>query len=109
MHIRPHPAFTRTGDDLGVRVPTPLATAVAGGTVDVPTLRGTTAQLSIPAGTQNGARLRLRGLGMPHLKGGGAGDLLATVDVRVCPSPPPEALLTLGASPRGNPGRLIRF
>jgi DnaJ-class molecular chaperone len=92
VHIRPHPVFTRTGSDLAVRVPTPLATAIAGGTVQVPTLRGTTAQLSIPAGTQNGARLRLRGLGMPHLHGGGAGDLLATVDVRL-PQPPPEELL----------------
>jgi DnaJ-class molecular chaperone len=101
VHIRPHAAFTRTGDDLSVRVQTPLATAIAGGTVAVPTLRGTTAQLSIPAGTQNGARLRLRGLGMPHLKGGGAGDLLATVDVRL-PSPPPEALLTWAQS-EGHP------
>jgi DnaJ-class molecular chaperone len=97
VHIRPHAGFARTGDNLSVRVQTPLATAVAGGTVAVPTLRGTTAQLSIPAGTQNGARLRLRGLGMPHLKGGGAGDLLATVDVRL-PSPPPEALLTWAQS-----------
>jgi len=93
VHIRTHAVFTRTGNDLSVRVQTPLSTAVAGGTVDVPTLRGTTAQLSIPAGTQNGARLRLRGLGMPHLKGDGAGDLLATVDVRL-PHPPPEPLLT---------------
>jgi DnaJ-class molecular chaperone len=97
VHIRPHAAFTRTGSDLSVRVPTPLATAVAGGTVAVPTLRGTTAQLSIPAGTQNGARLRLRGLGMPHLKGDGAGDLLATVDVRL-PNPPPEPLLAWAQS-----------
>jgi DnaJ-class molecular chaperone len=73
-------------------VPTPLSTAISGGTVAVPTLRGTTAQLSIPRGTQNGARLRLRGLGMPHLKGDGAGDLLATVDVRL-PHPPPDELL----------------
>jgi DnaJ-class molecular chaperone len=92
VHIRPHRVFTRTGSDLAVRVPTPLATAIAGGTVQVPTLRGTTAQLSIPPGTQNGARLRLRGLGMPHLHGEGAGDLLATVDVRL-PQPPPEELV----------------
>ena len=105
MHIRPHAAFTRTGDDLGVRVQTPLATAVAGGTVGVPTLRGTTAQLSIPAGTQNGARLRLRGLGMPHLKGGGAGDLLATVDVRL-PQPAAGGAADVGAI-RGATGRLI--
>jgi curved DNA-binding protein len=91
VHIRPHAAFTRTGNDLAVRVQTPLATAVAGGTVQVPTLRGTTAQLSIPAGTQNGARLRLRGLGMPHLHGEGSGDLLATVDVRL-PQPVPDDL-----------------
>ena len=91
VHIRPHASFTRTGSDLSVRVPTPLATALAGGTVQVPTLRGTTAQLSIPAGTQNGARLRLRGLGMPHLHGEGAGDLLATIDVRL-PHPVPEDL-----------------
>jgi curved DNA-binding protein len=97
VHIRPHASFTRTSDDLSVRVPTPLATVVAGGTVGVPTLRGTTAQLSIPAGTQNGARLRLRGLGMPHLKGDGAGDLLATVDVRL-PHPVPEALKTWAQS-----------
>jgi DnaJ-class molecular chaperone len=91
VHIRPHSVFTRTGSDLAVRVPTPLATAIAGGTVEVPTPRGTTAQLSIPPGTQNGARLRLRGLGMPHLQGEGAGDLLASVDVRL-PKPPPEEL-----------------
>ncbi|HEY6470224.1 MAG TPA: J domain-containing protein [Candidatus Dormibacteraeota bacterium] len=91
VHIRPHSTFTRTGNDLAVRVPTPLATAIAGGTVQVPTLRGTTAQLSIPAGTQNGARLRLRGLGMPRLYGEGAGDLLATVDVRL-PHPVPDDL-----------------
>jgi curved DNA-binding protein len=91
VHIRPHSTFTRSGNDLAVRVPTPLATALAGGTVQVPTLRGTTAQLSIPAGTQNGARLRLRGLGMPRLHGEGAGDLLATVDVRL-PHPVPDAL-----------------
>ena len=97
VHIRPHPAFTRSGDDLNVRVPVPLATAIAGGTVAVPTLRGTTAQLSIPAGTQNGARLRLRGLGMPHLKGDGAGDLIATVDVRL-PHPTPAPLLAWAES-----------
>lgn len=97
VHIRPHALFTRTGNDLGVRVPTPLATAIAGGTVPVPTLRGTTAQLTIPAGTQNGARLRLRGLGMPHLRGEAPGDLLATVDIRL-PQPPPEDLLAWATS-----------
>jgi len=104
VHVRPHPVFTRSGDDLQVRVQTPLATAIAGGTVAVPTLRGTTAQLTIPAGTQNGARLRLRGLGMPRLHGGGAGDLLATVDLRL-PAPLPEELVAWARSLHAeNPG-----
>ncbi len=102
IHIRPHPVFTRTGSDLSVRVATPLATAIAGGTVPVPTLRGTTAQLTIPAGTQNGSRLRLRGLGMPHLHGGGSGDLLATVDIRL-PLPPPDELAAWAASQEAHP------
>jgi len=102
IHIRPHPVFTRSGQDLAVRVATPLATAIAGGTVAVPTLRGTTAQLTIPSGTQNGARLRLRGLGMPHLHGGGAGDLLATVDIRL-PSPPPDELVAWATSQESQP------
>ena len=102
VHIRPHHVFTRSGDDLSVRARTPLATAIAGGVVGVPTLRGTTAQLSIPPGTQNGARLRLRGLGMPHLKGDGAGDLLAPVEVRL-PHPTPEALLAWAASHQAPP------
>ena len=47
--------------------------------------------LNVPAGTQNGARLRLRGLGMPRLRQGGHGDMIAEVDVRL-PSPVPEEL-----------------
>jgi DnaJ-class molecular chaperone len=97
VRVKPHPVFTRTGVDISVRVATPLATAIAGGTVAVPTLRGTTAQLTIPAGTQNGARLRLRGLGMPLLKGEGSGDLLATIDTRL-PQPLPEDLVAWARS-----------
>jgi len=83
VHIRPHPRFTRKGDDLVVRVPVPLRTALLGGTVRVPTLGGTTVELTVPNGTQNGSKLRLRGQGMPHLRGGGAGDVIAEVDVRL--------------------------
>ena len=61
----------------------PLDVALLGGDVAVRTLRGTTAQLRIPLGTQNGARLRLRGLGMPHLRGEGHGDLIAEVAVKL--------------------------
>ncbi|HEX6493081.1 MAG TPA: DnaJ C-terminal domain-containing protein, partial [Candidatus Dormibacteraeota bacterium] len=81
--ILPHAVFRREGDTLHVRAQVPLDVALLGGEVDVPTAKGTRARLRVPEGTQNGARLRMRGLGMPHLKGGGSGDLIAEVDVRL--------------------------
>ena len=49
----------------------------------MPTLAGKRISLTVPAETQNGTQLRLRGLGMPHLKGDATGDLIAEVDVRL--------------------------
>jgi curved DNA-binding protein len=83
VHIAKDPLFERDGKDLRVPVPVPLATAFLGGEVDVPTLRGTRVKLNVPRETQNGTRLRLRGLGMPDPKGGQAGDLYAEVKVRL--------------------------
>jgi curved DNA-binding protein len=82
--------FEREGKDLRVPVSVPLKTALLGGEVDVPTLRGTRVKLNVPAETQNGTRLRLRGLGMPDPKGGQPGDLYAEVRVRL-PLPMDEA------------------
>jgi curved DNA-binding protein len=90
VHVRPHPTFRREGDDLFVTVQVPLDVALLGGEVMVPTLRGTPVALRIPAGTQNDARLRLRGLGMPRIRGEGSGDLYAQVDVRLPVPLPPE-------------------
>jgi DnaJ-class molecular chaperone len=92
VRIRPDSRFTRHGDNLTTRIAVPLATTLAGGSVPVSTLRGSTVHLTIPPGTQNRAKLRLRGLGMPHLNGSGVGDLVAEVDVRL-PSPVPDDLL----------------
>jgi DnaJ-class molecular chaperone len=76
--------FEREGKNLRVAVIVPLATALLGGEVDVPTLKGSRVKLNVPAETQNGTRLRLRGLGMPDPKGGGQpGDLYAEVRVRL--------------------------
>jgi DnaJ-class molecular chaperone len=83
VRVRPHQRFTRDGVDLREQVDVPLDVALLGGEVSVRTLRGTTAELRIPPTTQNGARLRLRGLGMPKLQGGGHGDLIAEVSVRM--------------------------
>ena len=91
VHVRPHPVFRREGDDLYVRVPVPLDVALLGGEVLVPTLRGSSVSLRVPPETQNGTRLRLRGLGMPKLRGEGNGDLYAEVDVRLPIPVPPEA------------------
>jgi DnaJ-class molecular chaperone len=81
VSVQPHTAFQRDGDDVTVKVPVPLTTAVLGGEVQVPTLKGSRLALRIPEETQNGRKLRLRGQGMPKLGGDSHGDLFAEVSV----------------------------
>ena len=77
------PRFERRGDDLHVKVPVDLYTAVLGGEAVVPTLTGDV-HLKVPAGAQNGQVFRLRGKGVPKLKSSGEyGDLYAQLDVRL--------------------------
>jgi DnaJ-class molecular chaperone len=83
VRLRSHHTFTREGDNLRIRVHVPLGVALLGGSVEVPTPGGKRVALTVPAETQNGAQLRLRGLGMPRLHGGTSGDLIAEVDVRL--------------------------
>ena len=83
VRIQPHPRFTRVGDDVNTGVQAPLDVALLGGEIEVPTLKGTRVSLKVPAETQDGRRLRLRGLGMPKLRGGGHGDLIAEVHVEL--------------------------
>jgi curved DNA-binding protein len=104
--VRPHPRFTRDGEDLRVEVEVPLDVALLGGEVPVRTLRGTTAQLRVAPATQNGARLRLRGLGMPKLRGGGHGDLIAEVIVRL-PDRLTDATRTLAEQLRAERGEAV--
>jgi curved DNA-binding protein len=104
VHVRPHPVFRREGDTLYVRVPVPVDVAILGGEVSVPTLRGTRASLRIPPGTQNGARLRLRGLGMPRHRGEGHGDLIAEVELRIPEVITPEVRATAEALRRSREG-----
>jgi len=82
--VRPHPVFTRRGADLERELPITLEEALLGAEVPVSTLKGRVL-LKIPAGTQNGHRFRLKGQGMPELKGDGGGDLYARARV-VLPS-----------------------
>ncbi|MDQ3692540.1 MAG: DnaJ domain-containing protein [Chloroflexota bacterium] len=80
--VRPDSRFERDGDELRTEVEIPLTTAVLGGETVIPTPTGRVA-LTIPAETQPGRLFRLRGLGMPRLKGpkGQRGDLLARTKV----------------------------
>jgi molecular chaperone DnaJ len=73
VHVQPHEIFSRHGDDLLCEVPISFPVAALGGEIDVPTLTGV-ARLKIPAGTQSGTLLRLRGKGMPNVHGQGHGD-----------------------------------
>lgn len=72
--VKPNDVFERSGNDLLCEVPISLAMAVNGGVVDVPTIAGK-AKMKIPAGTQSGTILRLKGKGAPSLRGGARGDL----------------------------------
>jgi len=79
VSLKPHPRFTRDGDDLTTVVDVPITTAVLGGEVLVPTLKGTRLALRLAPETQNGQRYRLAGQGMPKLGSDGRGDLYAEV------------------------------
>jgi molecular chaperone DnaJ len=80
--IAAHPVFDRKGDNVTVTVPVTFTEAALGGEVSVPTPRGGSVTLKLPAGTANGRTFRIRGKGIRR-KDGTNGDLLATVEVTV--------------------------
>ncbi len=81
ISVETHPLFQRDGQDLYCRAPISFVTATLGGSIEVPTLDGERSQVKIPEGTQNGHQFRLRGKGMPALRGHGHGDLYVEVAV----------------------------
>jgi DnaJ-class molecular chaperone len=83
VSLKPHTLFEREGDDLRVRVPVPLYTAVLGGEVMVPTPKGTRLALKLPPETPNGQRMRLAGQGMPRVNLTDRGDLYAEISVQL--------------------------
>lgn len=82
VHIREHAVFARDGDDLFCEMPVSFVIAALGGEINVPTLEGK-ASIKVPAGTQNGTVFKLRGKGMPYLRGSGQGQLLVRAVVEV--------------------------
>jgi len=81
ISVKPHSLFERKGDDLYIDIPVPLTTAILGGEIQVPTLKGTRLALKIPPETQNEKVFRLSGQGMPRLNDSSRGDLLAKVKI----------------------------
>lgn len=81
VKVAAHQLFGRSGDDLTLTVPVTFPEAALGTTLRVPTLDSSVA-LKVPAGTPNGRTMRVRGRGVAK-RGGGAGDLLVTVEVAV--------------------------
>ena len=82
-HIEPHPYYAREGADVVMDVPVSVAEAALGASVVVPAPDGTKVRVKIPAGTQDGAKLTIRGKGAPKVKGAGTGDLRIIVKVAV--------------------------
>jgi molecular chaperone DnaJ len=73
FHVRPHEFFERDGDDVYCEMPITFVQAALGDEIEVPTLHGKV-KLKIPAGTQTGTKFRLRGKGVPNVRGYGTGD-----------------------------------
>jgi len=81
VSVRDHPIFRRDGSDLYCRVPVSIASAALGGEVEVPTIDGGRTRVKVPAGSQSGRQMRLRGKGMPALRGQGRGDMFIELQV----------------------------
>jgi molecular chaperone DnaJ len=82
VSVRDHPQLVRRGSELYVELPVTFAQAALGSTLTVPTVEGSE-EVPLPAGTQSGREILLRGKGVPRLRGSGRGDLHAIVTVVV--------------------------
>jgi molecular chaperone DnaJ len=74
IHVEPHPVFRRYDDACISVQPLTISQAALGASVEVPTLKGTTTTVKVPAGTQSGEAIRLRGMGFPDVRTGRRGD-----------------------------------
>lgn len=81
IEVAQHALFEREETNLFCRVPVSMTAAAIGGDIEVPTIDGGRSRVKIPAGSQSGRQMRLRGKGMPALRGGGTGDMFIELAV----------------------------
>lgn len=81
IEVQEHELFERDGPNLFCRVPVTMGSAALGGSIEVPTIDGGRGRVQVPAGSQSGRQMRLRGKGMPHLRGGNTGDMIIELAV----------------------------
>lgn len=106
--VADHPRFTRDGLDLHLTLPITVPEALVGATIEVPTLGAGAVKLKVPAGAQNGQRLRLRGKGIEP-KDRAAGDLYVTLEVVMPRGGTPETRAAAAAAIRGlYEGQVVR-
>ena len=80
--VRPHPVFSREGNDVRLELPVTVREAALGAKIEIPTLTGR-ATVTVPAGSQGGSKLRLRGKGVPKHRNRPAGDLIVTLRIAI--------------------------
>ena len=83
INVYSHELFKRSDENLFFEYPLSIADAALGTTVEIPTIDGGKAKIKIPAGTQSGKQFRLRGKGMPYMRGSGNGDLYIQVNTEI--------------------------
>ena len=83
INVYSHELFKRSDENLFFECPISIADAALGTSIEIPTIDGGKAKIKIPAGTQSGKQFRLRGKGMPYMRGSGMGDLYIQVNTEV--------------------------
>jgi len=83
INIYSHDLFKRSDENLFFEYPVSIADAALGTSLEIPTIDGAKAKIKIPAGTQGGKQFRLKGKGMPYMRGSGNGDLYVQINTEV--------------------------
>ena len=83
INVHIHDLFKRSDENLFFECPVSIADAALGTSIEIPTIDGGKAKIKIPAGTQSGKQFRLKGKGMPYMRGNGSGDLYVQVNTEV--------------------------